>query len=107
MNFTCVFNFTWLNCHAISNISVNQIINLQSKFAGALCEWPYLFCDDSHSDAVFHLFAPIVRVHPAAPTVRVHPAALTVRVHEVPRPVRVSLQGGWVRNGIRVNWISK
>jgi hypothetical protein len=40
-----------------------------------------------------------------APIVRVHPAALTVRVHEVPRPVRVCLQGGWVRNGIKVDWI--
>ena len=39
-----------------------------------------------------------------APIVRVHPAALTVTVHEVPRPVRVCLQGGWVRNGIKVDW---
>jgi hypothetical protein len=39
-----------------------------------------------------------------APIVRVHPAALTVRVHEVPRPVRVCSQGGWVRNGIKVDW---
>ena len=43
------------------------------------------------------IFAPIVRVHPAVPT---------VRVHEVPRPVsRVRSQGGWVRNGIKVDWI--
>ena len=40
-----------------------------------------------------------------APIVRVHPAALTVRVHEVPQPVRVCSQGGWVRNGIKVDWI--
>jgi hypothetical protein len=40
-----------------------------------------------------------------APIVRVHLAALTVRVHEVPRPVRVCSQGGWVRNGIKVDWI--
>ena len=37
--------------------------------------------------------------------VRVHPAALTDRVHEEPQPVRVSLQGGWVRNGIKVDMI--
>ena len=42
------------------------------------------------------IFAPIVRVHPAA-------AAPTVGVHEVPRPVRVRSQGGWVRNGIKVD----
>jgi len=42
------------------------------------------------------IFAPIVRVHLAAPT---------VRVHEVPRPVRVSSQGGWFRNGIKVDWL--
>ncbi len=40
-----------------------------------------------------------------APIARVHPAALTVRVHEVPQPVRVRSQGGWVRNGIKVDWI--
>jgi hypothetical protein len=40
-----------------------------------------------------------------APIVRAHPAALTVRVHELPRPVRVCSQGGWVRNGIKVDWI--
>jgi len=40
-----------------------------------------------------------------APIFRVHPAVLTVRVHEVPPPVRVSLQGGWVRNGIKVDWL--
>ena len=37
--------------------------------------------------------------------VRVHPAAPTVRVHEVLRPVRVCSQGGWVRNGVKVDWI--
>ncbi len=42
------------------------------------------------------IFAPIVRVHLAAPT---------VRVHEVPWPVRVHSQGGWVRNGIKVDWV--
>ena len=42
------------------------------------------------------IFGPIVRVHLAAPT---------VRVHEVPRPVRVSLQGGWFRNGVKVDWL--
>jgi hypothetical protein len=42
-----------------------------------------------------------------APIVRVHPAALSVldRVHEVLRPVRVRSQGGWVRNGITVDWL--
>ena len=40
-----------------------------------------------------------------APIVRVHSAALTVRVHEVPRPVMVRSQGGWVRNGIKVDWL--
>jgi hypothetical protein len=42
------------------------------------------------------MFALIVRVHPAAPT---------VREHEVPQLVRVCSQGGWVRNGITVDWI--
>ena len=65
------------------------------KFAGALCESPRLFCGDSHSNAAFHF--PLI--------IRVYPAALTVRVHEVPRPVRVHSQGGWVRNGIKVDWI--
>ncbi len=67
------------------------------------------------SNVTFLFFAPIIRVHPAAltvrvhptaPTVRMHPAALTtVRVYQVPRPVRVRLQGGCVRNRIKVNWI--
>ena len=38
-----------------------------------------------------------------APIVRVHPTALTVRVHEVRQPIRVRSQGGWVRNGIKVD----
>ncbi len=42
------------------------------------------------------IFAPIVSVHPAAPT---------IRVHEVPLAVRVHSQGGWVRNGIKVDWL--
>ena len=91
----CVFDFLWPNCHVILNISIKQIINVQSKFAGALCESP--------QKTPFLFFAPVVRVHPSALSVRVHPAAPTVRMHEVTRPVRVCLQGGWVRNGIRVN----
>jgi hypothetical protein len=39
--------FTWPNCHVILNVSVKQILNVQSK----------LFCGDSHSDAAFHFFA--------------------------------------------------
>ena len=77
-------------------ISLKQILkNVLSKFkfAGALCEsllwWLTQQC---------HLFI-------FAPIIRFHPAALIVRVHEVPRPVRVRSQGGWVRNGIRVDWL--
>ena len=65
------------------------------KFAGMLCELPRLSCGDSHIDAAFHFF----------PIIRVHPATLTIRVHEVPRPVRFRLQGGCVRNRIKVDWI--
>ena len=50
----------------------------------------------THTVMPTFIFAPIVRVHPVAPT---------VRVHEVPRPVRVHSQGGWVRNGINVDWL--
>ena len=63
------------------------------KLAGALCESLRLFCG---------AMPPFI----CAPFVRVHPAALTIRSHEVPRPVRVCSQGGWVRNGIKVDWIN-
>jgi hypothetical protein len=62
----------------------------------ARCVSCRVFFAATHTAMPPFIFAPIVRFHPATPT---------VRVHEVPQPVRIHSQGGWVRNGIKLDWI--
>ncbi len=83
--------------HTSCDISVEQILNVLNKLnLLGRCVSRHVSFAVTHTAMPPFIFALIIRVHPAA---------LTVRVHEVPRPVRVRSQGGWVRNGIKVDWI--